>query len=252
MAGGWLIAVGGVGLVSGVIFAAYPLIDIEVARWFFDDEAANFPIGRSDEWKYIRVILNLLPFLLILPAVYALLRKIIFPGSSMLMAPSVVFFLIGTFIAGPALTSNLLLKQNWGRPRPNHVQQFNGAADFQPWWRPGGDCPRNCSFVSGEASQAYWMVAPATLAPPQIRPAAMGAAIVFGTGVGTLRIAFGKHFVSDVIFAAVITIAIVMGFYRFLLDPIRRNDARLERAIERTSIRLHSGADALLAALARR
>ena len=229
------------------MFAAYPLIDVEVARLFFDDQKAKFPLSVTYEWNLVRQIANWIPFLLLIPALFALLLKIVFPGSRMLVAPSVAVFLIGSFIVGPGLTSNLLLKENWGRPRPNHVQQFAGTADFQPWWQPGGGCTRNCSFVSGEASQAFWAVAPASLTPPPIRPVAMGAAVVFGASVGAMRVIFGRHFVSDIIFAGIVTIAIVMALYRFLLDPIRRNDARLEKAIERTSIALHKGTAAVFA-----
>jgi hypothetical protein len=133
------------------------------------------------------------PFLLLAPAAFALLRKLVFPSEKMLIAPSVVLYLLGSFLIGPGVTSNLLLKEIWGRPRPNSVQQFAGTASFQPWWRPSEACKRNCSFVSGEASQAFWTVAPASLAPPQVRPVALGAAVVFGTAVGSLRVVFGRH-----------------------------------------------------------
>ncbi|HEY6669439.1 MAG TPA: phosphatase PAP2 family protein [Methyloceanibacter sp.] len=123
-----------------------------------------------------------------------------------------------------------------GRPRPNSVRQFAGTADFQPWWRPSDACRRNCSFVSGEASQAFWTIAPASLAPPQVRPIALGGAVVFGAAVGGLRVVFGRHFVTDVVFAGVLTIAIVMALHRLLLEPGRRNDARLEKGIERFSV----------------
>lgn len=162
------------------------------------------------------------------------------------IAPSVVLYLIGSFLIGPGVASNLLLKENWGRPRPNGVQQFAGTADFQPWWRPSDACKRNCSFVSGEASEAFWTVAPATLAPPQLRPFALGGAVIFGTAVGSLRVVFGRHFVSDIVFAGFITIAIVFALYRLLLDPVRRNDARLEPVLERVSIGLHRGIGAVL------
>lgn len=243
---GWLLASAALGLVLGAVFAVYPVIDLEVARLFFNDQAAKFPLSTTYEWNLVRRLANWIPFLFLAPALFALIRKMVFPGSKMMMAPSVVIFLIGSFIIGPGLTSNLLLKENWGRPRPNQVHQFAGAADFQPWWRPSEECPRNCSFVSGEASQAFWVVAPASLAPPQVRATAMGAAVVFGAAVGGMRVIFGRHFVSDIIFAGIITIAIVMGLYRLLLDPVRRNDARLEKAIERTSIALHRGIAALL------
>jgi lipid A 4'-phosphatase len=104
-------------------------------------------------------------------------RKLVFPNAPMSMAPSVVLFLIGSFLIGPGLTSNLLLKENCGRPRPNSVQQFAGSAPFEPWWRPSDACKRKCSFVSGEASQAFWTIAPASLAPPQVRPLALGGAL---------------------------------------------------------------------------
>ncbi|MGH6832091.1 MAG: hypothetical protein ACRECM_03580, partial [Methyloceanibacter sp.] len=91
-----------------------------------------------------------------------------------------------------------------------------------------------------------WTVAPASLAPAQMRPVALGAAVVFGTAVGSLRVVFGRHFVTDIVFAGLITIAVVLAFYGLLLDPVRRNDARLERGVERVSIELHRSAGALL------
>jgi hypothetical protein len=63
--------------------------------------------------------------------------------------------------------------------------------------------------------------------------------VVFGTAVGALRVVFGRHFLTDVVFAGLITIAAVMACYRLLLDPVRRDDAKLERGIERVSAALH-------------
>jgi membrane-associated phospholipid phosphatase len=242
----WLLASVALGLVFGLVFAVYPLIDLEVARLFFDGHRSKFPISVTYEWNLVRQLANWIPFLLLIPALFALLRKIVFPGSQMLIAPSVAVFLVASFIVGPGLTSNLPLKENWGRPRPSHVEQFAGTADFQPRWRPGGACERNCSFVSGEASQAFWVVAPAALAPAPIRPIVMGTAVVFGASVGAMRVIFGRHFVSDIVFAGIITIAIVMALYVLLLDPVRRNDARMEKLIERFAVSLHRNTAALL------
>jgi len=119
--------------VLGVLFAAFPLWDLEVARLFFDPERAKFPLSISYEWNLVRQAANWVPFLLLAPALFALLRKLVFPEQKMLIAPSVVIYLLGSFLLGPGVTSNLLLKENWGRPRPIGVQQFAGTADFQPW-----------------------------------------------------------------------------------------------------------------------
>jgi len=242
---GFLLSSIALGVALGILFALYPSWDMRVAAWFFDPAAAKFPLSVNYEWNVIRRAANWVPFLLLAPAVFALLRKLVFPDQRMLVAPSIVLYL-GSFLIGPGLTSNLLLKENWGQPRPNSVQQFAGTAPFQPWWRPSGTCKRNCSFVSGEASQAFWAVAPASLAPPQIRPVALGSAVIFGAAVGGLRVVFGRHFVTDVVFAGLITTAIVMALYRLLLDPLRRNDARLERGVERVSIGLHRFIGAVL------
>jgi lipid A 4'-phosphatase len=246
VARGWLISSIAVGLVIGLLFAVFPALDLDIAGWFFNPEAGKFTTAFNAGLIAVREALNWLPWLMLIPPVVALVAKLIFPASRMLIAPSIVIYLIGSFLLGPGLISNLALKENWGRPRPNHVQQFGGTETFQPWWRPGGDCPRNCSFVSGEASQAFWTVAPASLAPPPWRPVALGAAIVYGSTVGGLRMVFGRHFFTDIVFSGVLTIAIVMALYRLLLDPVRRNDARLEAAITRVSLALHRGVAALL------
>lgn len=243
----WLLASVAVGVLVGVLFAAFPFWDLEIAGLFFDPTAAKFPLSIDYSANIIRRIANWIPFLLLAPAVFVLLRKLALPSSKMAMAPSVVVFLVGSFLLGPGLTSNLLLKENWGRPRPNFVQQFAGSETFQPWWHPSSACKRNCSFVSGEASQAFWTVAPASLTPPQIRPFALGGAVLFGTAVGAMRVVFGRHFVTDIVFAGVITVAIVMALYRLLLDPLRRSDERMERAIVLASRALYRGLAAGLA-----
>jgi hypothetical protein len=79
-----------------------------------------------------------------------------------------------------------------------------------------------------------------------LRPFALGGAVVFGTTVGAMRVVFGRHFVTDIIFAGVITIAVVMALYRLLLDPLRRNDERMERGITRASRGIHRGLGTLL------
>ncbi len=246
MARSWLFGSIAVGLVTGLLFAVFPVWDLDIAGWFFNAPAGKFTTAFSSYLNAIREALNWLPWLFAIPPIVVLGLKLVFPGRRMLIAPSIVIYLVGSFVIGPGLISNFLLKENWGRPRPNQVEQFGGAAHFQPWWRPSGECPRNCSFVSGEASQAFWLVAPASLAPPQIRPVALGAAVVYGATVGGLRMVFGRHFFTDIVLSGVITIAVVMALYLRLIDPLRRNDAKVERAIVRTAVVLQGGVAAML------
>jgi lipid A 4'-phosphatase len=74
------------------LFAAYPLLDLQVADWFFDHEKAKFPLSIKHDWNLVRRVANWVPFLLMLPAIFALLRKLVFPSAPMMIAPSVVLF----------------------------------------------------------------------------------------------------------------------------------------------------------------
>ena len=87
----------------------------------------------------------------------------------MLIAGRAVVFLITTLALAPGLMANLILKDHWGRPRPYTITEFNGDAQFIPWWDPRGGCDANCSFVAGEGASSFWTLAPAALAPPAWR-----------------------------------------------------------------------------------
>jgi len=106
---------------------------------------------------------------------------------------------------GPGLLVNVGLKDHWHRPRPVQVTAFGGPDAFRPFDTRDGQCRRNCSFVSGEGSSSFWTVAPALLAPPPWRTLALGAALLFAAATGLLRMAFGGHFLSDTLFAALLT-----------------------------------------------
>ena len=78
-------------------------------------------------------------------------------------------------------------------------------------------CASNCSFSSGHGALGFWPVALALLAPPRRRPAVIAAALAFGTAVGVMRIAQGGHFLSDVVFSALLTISVAEVLARRLL-----------------------------------
>jgi membrane-associated PAP2 superfamily phosphatase len=143
-----------------------------------------------------------------------------------------------------------MLKDHWGRPRPIDVEQFGGAYHFTPWWDPRGDCPNNCSFIAGEPSGAFWTLAPAALAPPELRALAYGAAIVFGAGIGALRMGAGAHFFSDVVFAGVFMYLVVWAVHGLIYRwPATRLS---EASIDRLFTQAGEALAAMFAALARR
>ena len=113
-----------------------------------------------------------------------------------------------------------------------------------PWWDPRGDCPKNCSFVAGEPSGAFWTLAPAAVTPPQWRVLAYAAALAFGASVGLLRIAGGGHFFSDVVFAGVFTFLVIWLTHGFLYRwRTRIADESVERLIERITDEVSAGSE---------
>jgi lipid A 4'-phosphatase len=198
-------------LAAGV-FALWPELDRDVAELFYR-QGQGF-LGHGGVWGPARGFFNVAPFVfLAVSAIFYLCRRFGFPAPC---APTgrALAFLIVTMIVGPGLVVNLGLKDHAHRPRPTQTQDYGGPYEFRPWYRFDGGCKKNCSFVSGEASEGFWMIAPASLAPPPIRPLAIAAAIIFGAAASLLRVAAGGHYLSDVILAALITLIIIQIAYR--------------------------------------
>ena len=224
-----------VAAVVGLVFGIYPELDLRISELFFNSEKKEFSLLRLSTLAFLRDAALWLVTALVVPAIVALIGKLVFPARRMLIAGRAAVFLVVTMALAPGLVANVILKDNWGRSRPVDVPQFNGSERFTPWWDPRGGCPKNCSFVSGDVAGAFWTFAPAALAPPAWRPLAYGAVIAFGSGVGILRMSFGGHFISDIVFAGVFTYLIVWLMYAVIYRwrPTRFSDEAVERFIAR-------------------
>jgi lipid A 4'-phosphatase len=215
------------GVLTGVIFAIDPSLDLQVAS-FFHDLVAQPEVRRFDRAvETVRQIGPLVIVAAIVPAVVTLAMKIFSPLRPTPISTRAALFLIMSLALGPGLLVNAVLKESWARPRPGMVTQFGGEYTFMPWWDPRGTCDSNCSFVSGETSSAVWMTAPAMLAPPPWRYVALGAVGLYGTAVATIRMLAGGHFLSDVIFAAIFTGLVIWTVHGFLFRwPATRAEER--------------------------
>jgi len=230
--------------VAGLVFGVYPALDLRIAHHFYEvvDSANNVFAWRLYPPLMLARNAGLwIGTILIAPAVIALVIKFVLPKRKLLMSGRAIIFLIATLALGPGLLVNVVLKDHWGRPRPIDVTQFGGNEHFVPWWNPHGDCPGNCSFVSGDVSGAFWTIAPAALAPPQWRALAYGAALALGTAMAVVRMMAGAHFPSDTIFAGVFTFLIIWAAYAviFRWPRTRLTDEDVEAAIERVALPIH-------------
>ena len=222
-------------LVVGLAFGIYPELDLKLTALFYDEASRSFPLKLNTLAAIARDGAMVIAWVLALPALFALVVKLIWPDRPLLMSGRAVVFLVLTLILSAGVLTNLTFKSYWGRPRPVVVTQFNGVQNFVPWWDPRGSCARNCSFFSGEGATAFWTYAPAALAPPAWRPLAYGAATVFGVTTSLLRIAFGGHFFTDVAIAGLVTFLVIwlVHGYIYRWSRARLSDERIEAALTR-------------------
>ena len=103
---------------------------------------------------------------------------------------------------------NLILKNFWGRARPNDVKEFGGKETFSPWFEITNACETNCSFVSGDASVGFSIIILYLITKKIIF---LYVSVVAGLILGLIRIMAGGHFLSDIFFA---------GFFIVILNII--------------------------------
>lgn len=226
--------------IAGAAFGLFPSLDLGIAGVFYPVRTSGYMFG----WRLSPTLMTIhnialnAGFVLVAPAVLALVTKVIVPRAKMLMSARTAIFLISTMLLAPGLLANVVLKDHWGRPRPIDVTQFGGDQHFVPWWDPRGDCPGNCSFVSGDVATTAWTFAPAALAPAPYRALAYGAALALTAFMAVIRVMAGGHFPSDTVFAGILTFLVIWLAYALIYRwrSTRLDDGAIETALERASI----------------
>jgi lipid A 4'-phosphatase len=213
----------GITVAITVISLVGPNIDLALANLFYDPTSFRRFIGIANPYliplrEHGMIAIGTCALIVIL----ALMSYL--PGRLPSVPPRAAIALTLSLVIGPGILVNGILKPYGGRPRPVEVTQFGGNLPFVDWWNPTGSCRSNCSFMSGEATTAAWMVGPAMLVPPPWRTVAIGAALVFAGVVGALRIVAGAHFFTDVLVGILAMIVIVLAVNR--LFGIRNDAAR--------------------------
>jgi lipid A 4'-phosphatase len=198
-----------------LLFLFFPQIDIGFSGLFYD-AATGWTGGNGIEF-----IRRVVPTLIIGTFVFCVVLWVAgiwyeqwFWG---ITTPRAIYLMV-TLIVGPGLLVETVLKPNWGRARPKDVTVFAGDQPFTPPLWIADNCDRNCSFVSGHAAIGYWVTAYAFLAPAAWRKPAMAAAFLFGSLMGLARIMQGAHFLSDVIFAAIIVMGVNAIVFQLMFE----------------------------------
>ncbi|MFT5217891.1 MAG: lipid A 4'-phosphatase [Planctomycetota bacterium] len=179
-------------------FLVWPDLDLMVSELFYDSGQGGFFLKYHVLAETIYRLTDIIGITLVvgLPALVAIsyLAKIDF----LAQGRTSIIFLLTVCIIGPGLMVNLVLKDNWGRPRPRQVIEFGGERLYQPALSPTFECNKCYSFVSGHASVGFFFFAFALLARNRKW---LWLPVLAGAVIGGTRVVQGAHFFSDVVFS---------------------------------------------------
>ena len=226
-------------LLVSALFLTFPAIDPWFSGLFYEPDA-GFPMDRLGAFTALRGLGDWLVTATVVALVGALLIKLARPARPAPIPPGDILFLLATLAIGPGLIVNGLFKEHWGRPRPADVYLFGGDGPLVAIWRMTDHCLSNCSFVSGEASVAIWLIAAAIIVPLRWRPPLVKLLLVVAIALSLNRIAFGRHFLSDVLLAWGLTFLVLAVMHRIIVErpPAWLGNDRLEAGLTRIGLSL--------------
>lgn len=202
-------------LVLGTILFRLTDLDMQIQRAFYS--AASGWIYKDAAGAAFIYHYGNIPALLISLCGLALI-VLGFQNAKYLKWRKVGLFLLLSMIIGPGLIVNLMLKDNWGRPRPRNVDEFGGKYAFEAVLQrdPLSD---GKSFPCGHATMGYFLFVPWFVLRNRRKTLAiisLFSGIVMGLIIGFVRIVQGGHFASDVLWAGVLVYLTAYFIFRAL------------------------------------
>ncbi len=185
-------------IVSVIAFVGFPQIDRFVVARTFDKEAGRFlgaESGFLDRFVEAFDEVHLLILALCLVGFVAGLLLRTARGKSIRRGALFLFLLL--FFA-PGLVVNGVLKEEWGRARPQSLVEYQGDRSFTRAFQITDQCETNCAFTSGHAAIGFYFLG---LAWAFYQPRLLLVGLVLGVILGGARIVQGRHYLSDVVFS---------------------------------------------------
>lgn len=206
-------------LICVFIFQYFPDLDLWVSNLFVNENR----IFTYSKHPLPIAILDLFEFTVMLLAVLVLalaIRAGFFTKTN--KVPHQVWgFVVWSYILCNGVLVNGFLKHFWGRARPVDVEQFGGTRHFTPPLVATSECSSNCSFVSATTTAAALMCVLlfaliAWRLTHKRRLVFISALIAIVVTIGLTRIAMGRHFLSDVVFAVLFSALVVNLLYAYM------------------------------------
>lgn len=206
------------------VFAIWPGIDLAISSLFYDP-ATGFAAIDQGPANALRLAIWRASEAMLAAAIVAVIVGWVTGGNPLTVPRRVWGYIVALYLLGPGLLADVILKPFWGRARPEDVAEFGGQLLFTPPHRIAGQCSRNCSFVAGEMAGAVALAVALTLILHALRERIptryfrlTGMAILLlPLYAGFQRIAAGRHFLSDVIFATLVVLMVAVALRALML-----------------------------------
>jgi len=206
-----------VALLTTLVFASGAL-DIAAARLFFHaGDADHWPLAHELPWRALYHAATWITASLSIAGLVALALSRT-RSRRHWRAPAALVLL--TVVIGPGILGNLLLKDHWQHPRPRDVQELGGTLRYVPSpliGREGG-----ASFPCGHCTVGFlyglgWWIWRGRR--PRWAQASLATGLAVGTLLGLGRMAAGAHFLSDIIWSALLAYGVAHLVYWHVLRP---------------------------------
>ena len=206
---------------AGIVIAVTLLfgftdLDLAAARWFYSPHAADhWPLARRLPWSLLYRLAPWITASLILLSFAALAAG--FTATGERWRARGVFVLLSVVLAA-GLLGNALFKDHWLHPRPRDLVEFGGALHYVPSPLIGHE--GGASFPCGHCTVGFlygvgWWIWKRRR--PLVAAASLGAGLALGSILGIGRMAAGAHFLSDIVWSALLAFGVSHLLYHHLL-----------------------------------
>lgn len=179
-------------------FSAF--LDLGIENYFYQSNGGKFYSGGSVQTLFVW---GILPGWLLAIAGLGLL----FVKNS--ATKRIGLYLVLCLAIGSGLITHLALKDQWGRPRPRQIEQFDGSATFRPFYSPNFSATEPYkSFPSGHATMGFYFFSLGFvgyhLKKRWLFVIGISLALILGSLLGLGRMMQGGHFFSDVLISGLL------------------------------------------------
>ena len=196
--------------------------DISLASFFYypSNIANAWPIQNFWLWNILYTIARPLTFILAIAALTLVIVSFFNSRCAKFRQRAAYFFLV--IILGPVVVVNLVLKDNWGRPRPRDIIEFSGQYQYQPATVMSDTGKK--SFVCGHCASAYIYFS-AYFILSKGRILALLLTLCYSFLMGLTRMSAGGHFMSDIIWSGCVMFFLCWFLYYFVFKSFTKDSS---------------------------